>query len=76
MPLEDFPALTPEDRCDRCGARAVTAVLIDNDLPMLYFCGYHLRKNRSFLDEKGYQYMINDDIRRDVFFELPAMQTT
>lgn len=73
MPLEDFPALTDSDRCDGCPARAVTPVLVDNDLPLLYLCGYHLRKHRSYMDEKGYSYVMNDYIRRDVLFELPPL---
>lgn len=67
-----FPEITRLDRCDNCSAAAVSAVQISMDLPLLYLCGHHLRKNRPALDEKGYSYLINDDIRRNALFELPA----
>lgn len=69
--MENFPTLVVTDICDSCPSRAVTSVLVDNDLPLLYFCGHHLRKYRAHIEEMGYAYLLNDEIRRDALFELP-----
>lgn len=43
-------ALTAEDRCDRCGARAVIAVsLTPAAKPGLLFCGHHSEAHRKAL---------------------------
>jgi hypothetical protein len=35
--------LTPDDRCDRCGVRAVTRVILDGGADLV-FCAHHARK--------------------------------
>ena len=35
--------LTAADRCDRCGARATTRVILDSGSDLL-FCGHHTRQ--------------------------------
>lgn len=37
--------LTLSDRCDSCGAAAVSQTLILPNLPPLLFCGHHTRKH-------------------------------
>ena len=37
-----FP-LTAADRCDRCGARGATRIVLDNGGDLV-FCGHHARK--------------------------------
>ena len=69
-----FPTLTKLDRCDRCFGAALSVVQISPTLPMLYMCGHHFRKFRATFDEKGYSYLLNDDVRRDALFELPAKE--
>jgi hypothetical protein len=40
--IETEVALTPADRCDRCGARAVARATLASGSDLL-FCGHHLR---------------------------------
>jgi hypothetical protein len=42
IPPSLFP-LTAADRCDRCGARATTRVILASGSDLL-FCGHHTRK--------------------------------
>lgn len=70
--VPEFPELTLADRCDACGAAAKTAVYLNADTSMLLLCGNHFRRNREAMDAKGYMYLLNEDLRRDVLFELPA----
>lgn len=43
--------LTASDRCDRCGARAVTRAVLANGLDLL-FCGHHLREYEDAIKAK------------------------
>jgi hypothetical protein len=69
-----FPELTKLDRCDRCSGAALSMVQVSHTLPMLNLCGHHFRKYRAHFDEMGYSYLLNDDVRRDALFELPAKE--
>lgn len=42
IPASPAALLTAADRCDRCGARATTRVLLDGGSELL-FCGHHAR---------------------------------
>lgn len=56
--LNDIPALSAQDRCDRCGAQAYLRVEVSAGLE-LFFCAHHAREHGdklkeiaiSFLDE-------------------------
>lgn len=74
--VPEFPNLTLADRCDACGAAAKTSAFVGADVSMLLFCGNHFRRHRAALDAKGYAYMLNEELRRDVLFELPAQRLT
>ncbi|HYT09219.1 MAG TPA: hypothetical protein VEL73_01010 [Mycobacteriales bacterium] len=43
MPDSVTPTLTAADRCDRCGARATTRVVLSGGSDLL-FCGHHSRR--------------------------------
>ena len=43
--------LTASDRCDRCGARAVTRAVLPSGLDLL-FCGHHLREYEEAIKAK------------------------
>lgn len=57
--LEQF-----QDRCDSCSAQAFArAIMIKEDgLLELLFCGHHLKKNYSGLDNQGW--LIQDDTNK------------
>lgn len=46
------PALTRQDRCDRCGAAAKVRAVLDNGAELL-FCGHHARRHGPRLRELG-----------------------
>jgi hypothetical protein len=52
MPLQVQPLLTPQDRCDRCGAAAHVLALLRTGGELL-FCGHHARQHRPRLDSIG-----------------------
>jgi hypothetical protein len=56
MPTETIrpvgPALTANDRCDACGARASVRVWMPGDLDLL-FCNHHYQKNEPALIAQG-----------------------
>jgi hypothetical protein len=52
MPLQVQPLLTPQDRCDRCGAAAHVLALLRTGGELL-FCRRHARQHRSRLDSIG-----------------------
>jgi Zn ribbon nucleic-acid-binding protein len=39
------------DRCDRCGAAAKSAALLENGI--LLFCGHHGREYQAALEDQG-----------------------
>jgi len=43
IPASIAAPLTAADRCDRCGARGATRIVLDNG-DDLVFCGHHARK--------------------------------
>lgn len=45
--------LTLSDRCDACGAAAVSQALILPDLPPLRFCGHHTHKHAETIASKA-----------------------
>jgi len=44
------PALTASDRCDRCGAAAMTRAVLPSGGELL-FCGHHTRQHQGRLLE-------------------------
>ncbi|MGV1004971.1 MAG: DUF7455 domain-containing protein [Candidatus Nanopelagicales bacterium] len=55
------PTLTAADRCDRCGAQAITRARMASGLELL-FCGHHTRAHRSVLEVQAAEVVI-DDVR-------------
>lgn len=49
-----FPELTRHDRCDSCGAAAVSQAHIASVETNLLFCGHHIRNLRAALEAGGY----------------------
>ncbi len=41
--------LAPDDRCDRCGARGVTRIILDNGADLV-FCAHHARKYQTTIE--------------------------
>lgn len=62
----DFPELTMHDRCDACLQHAVAIIQVAEDLPPIYTCGHHFRKNRATFIDKGYLYSV--DPAHDMIF--------
>jgi ribosomal protein S14 len=52
MPLQVQPLLTPQDRCDRCGAPAQVLALLRTGGELL-FCRHHVRQHRQRLGSIG-----------------------
>ena len=48
--LASHPALTANDRCDRCGAQAYVRVELAGDAELL-FCAHHARQHEDKLRE-------------------------
>lgn len=51
--------LTVADRCDRCGAQAVTRIRMPSGLE-LFFCGHHTRAHRAQLDAQALELLVAD----------------
>jgi hypothetical protein len=52
MPMLAPPLLTPQDRCDRCGAEAKVLAMLRTGGELL-LCGHHVREHRSRLTDIG-----------------------
>jgi ribosomal protein S27AE len=50
LPMIEF---TVEDRCDRCGARAIMLASHD-DFGELMFCGHHRKEYKDILLDEGW----------------------
>ncbi|WP_037075116.1 DUF7455 domain-containing protein [Pseudonocardia spinosispora] len=48
--LSDTRPLSPAERCDRCGARAMVRAVLPNGGDLL-FCGHHARAHENRLRE-------------------------
>jgi len=58
--------LNGSHRCDACGARAVSQVLMGSTL--MLFCGHHHRANKVIFDANEYPYRVPDE--EDVIFTV------
>lgn len=50
LPMIEF---TAHDRCDRCGARAISMATHDEHTELL-FCGHHRREHAQMLMDEGW----------------------
>jgi hypothetical protein len=59
LDVETLSIRHPQDRCDRCGAKAfILAVKADK---ALYFCGHHGRKHLDMLTIQNWQVLDDTD---------------
>ncbi len=50
IPASPTASMTAADRCDRCGARAATRIVLANGTDLV-FCGHHARRYDADLRE-------------------------
>jgi hypothetical protein len=57
----EAPTLSPADRCDRCGARAIVRAVLPGGGDLL-FCGHHGRKHAAQLRQVAVEIHDNEGV--------------
>jgi hypothetical protein len=60
IPARMVTPLTAADRCDRCGARGLTRIVLDNGSDLV-FCAHHARKYDSTIQAVAVDVVTSSD---------------